>query len=187
MNIGAAMKKTTACFTGPRPEKLMTHWNESNPEIQRIKHQLFQTITELVTQKGYRLFLCGMARGIDLIAAETVLSVKAMLSDVALGAVIPYREQRFHQPEPWGKRYLAVLQKCDQVLVLHQTYVPGCLIERNHYMVNNSSHLIAVYNGSPNGGTASTIRYAEKQGIDRTVLHTPLTILRENEPESRFL
>lgn len=187
MNKGAAMKKTTACFTGPRPEKLMTHWNESNPEIQRIKHQLFQTITELVTQKGYRLFLCGMARGIDLIAAETVLSVKAMLSDVTLGAVIPYWEQRFHQPEPWRKRYHAVLQKCDQVLVLHQTYVPGCLIERNHYMVDNSSHLIAVYNGNPNGGTASTIRYAEKQGINRTILHTPLTVLRGNEPGNRSL
>jgi uncharacterized phage-like protein YoqJ len=185
MNKGVAMKKTTACFTGPRPEKLMTHWNENSPEIQRIKHQLFATITELVTQKGYRLFLCGMARGIDLIAAETVLSVKTILPDSALAAVIPYWEQRFHQPEPWRERYQAVLQQCDQVLVLHQTYVPGCLIERNHYMVDNSSHLIAVYNGNPNGGTASTIRYAEKKGIDRTIIYTPLTVLAESEPCNR--
>ena len=175
------MKELTACFTGPRPEKLMNPWNEKNPEIQRIKQQLFQTITNLVTQNGYRLFLCGMARGIDLIAAEAVLSVKAMLSDVALGAVIPYWGQRL-QPEPWGKRYHDILLKCNQVLVLHQAYVPGCLIERNHYMVDHSSHLIAVYNGNPKGGTAATIRYAEKQGGDKTILYTPLTILRKNEP-----
>lgn len=170
------MKDTTACFTGPRPEKLMAHWNENAPEIQWIKAQLFQTITALATQDGYRLFLCGMARGIDLIAAETVLSVKTILSDIALGAVIPYREQRFHQPEPWRTRYDAVLRKCDQVLVLHETYVSYCFMERNHYMVDHSSHLIAVDNGNSKGGTAATIRYAQKQKIACTVLHTSLTV-----------
>ena len=43
--------------------------------------------------------------------------------------------------------------------------------ERNDYMLNNSSLLIALYNGS-NGGTKYTITKANKLGI-RTIIITP--------------
>ena len=38
------------------------------------------------------------------------------------------------------------------------------MLERNRYMVNNSSLLIALFNGKP-GGTKSTIEYAKKQNL----------------------
>lgn len=170
------MRSTTACFTGPRPEKLMRLWDERDPEIIRIKNELFRTVFELATISGYRLFLTGMARGIDIIAAEAVLSVQKVLTWVELAAVIPYRNQRVQQPEFWGRRYDAILEKSGQILILQEEFSPNCLIDRNHYMIDHSSHLIAVSNGSQRGGTAATIRYAKKQQVQTTVIRTGLSV-----------
>lgn len=166
------MKAETACFTGPRPEKLMLRWDESHPELLRIKNELFKTVIQLATLEGYRLFFTGMARGIDLIAAEAVLTAKKTITDIELAAAIPYRQQRLHQSVYWQRRYDSILQKCDQVLILQENYTPFCFAQRNRYMVNQSSHLIAVYNGLSEGGTASTIRYAKKQGLNCTLIQT---------------
>lgn len=37
------------------------------------------------------------------------------------------------------------------------------------YMVDHATHLLAVYDGQP-GGTASTIRYARKKGLEITII-----------------
>ena len=39
------------------------------------------------------------------------------------------------------------------------------MLRRNRYMVDRSSLLIAVYDGTPSG-TAATVRRAEQQGIE---------------------
>lgn len=36
-------------------------------------------------------------------------------------------------------------------------------------MVDHATHLLAVYDGQP-GGTASTIRYARKKGLEITII-----------------
>lgn len=38
---------------------------------------------------------------------------------------------------------------------------------RNHYMVDHSQRVIAVYDGRSGGGTAATIRYARPDGRPR--------------------
>ena len=61
-------KKHCCCFTGHRPEKL--HLPE--PETKRLlKKAIMQAVMD-----GYTVFLSGMARGIDIWAAETVLELK---------------------------------------------------------------------------------------------------------------
>lgn len=44
-----------------------------------------------------------------------------------------------------------------------------CIFERNRFMVNNSSLLIALFSGK-NGGTKSTIEYAKKQGLNIVII-----------------
>ena len=41
-------------------------------------------------------------------------------------------------------------------------YYSGCMLERNHRLVEAAGLLLAVYNGEQRGGTAATIRYARK-------------------------
>lgn len=165
------MKYRTACFSGPRPEKLMDEWDECNPELIRIKQQIQAKVINAAVD-GYRTFMTGMARGIDIIAAEVVLELKQVLSDISLVAVIPYHEQRFQQGG-WESRYERVLEGANEVIELSEHYYKGCLTQRNHYMVEHSSRLIAIINGS-RGGTMSTFRYAQKYGIETDLIATTL-------------
>ena len=43
-------------------------------------------------------------------------------------------------------------------------YSGGCFPGRNRYMVDESRFLLAVWDGRPGGGTASTVAYARTRG-----------------------
>ena len=63
----------TCCFTGHRPEKLPWGDQESHPHCVALKESMAAQLEEMY-QKGYRHFLCGMARGADFYFAEAVLA-----------------------------------------------------------------------------------------------------------------
>jgi hypothetical protein len=44
------------------------------------------------------------------------------------------------------------------------------MMRRNRYMVDHSSHMIAMYNGMPKGGTAQTVQYARRQSVETDIL-----------------
>ena len=45
-----------------------------------------------------------------------------------------------------------------------QLYDRKCMLERNQRLVDSAGILLAVYNGEKRGGTAATVRYAQKAG-----------------------
>lgn len=47
-------------------------------------------------------------------------------------------------------------------------YHDGCMLERNRYLVDHTACLLAVYNGERRGGTAMTVRYAQK--LEREII-----------------
>lgn len=61
-------RKHLCCFTGHRPEKL------GAPE-EKIKAALKKEIRTAVSE-GYSVFISGMARGVDVWAAELVLELR---------------------------------------------------------------------------------------------------------------
>ena len=85
--------------------------------------------------------------------------------DVTLEAAIPCGTQ----PDRWTRaqreRYNRLLDRCSKVNVLQINYSPDCMMQRNQYMVDNSSLLLACFDGRP-GGTMSTILYAQRQGLN---------------------
>lgn len=74
----------TAAFTGHRFIRYK--------DRQQLKTNLERAITGCY-HSGIRHFLCGMAAGFDMLAAETLLAMKADYSDIRLTAVIPFRGQ----------------------------------------------------------------------------------------------
>ena len=64
------------CFTGHRPEKLTQTEEE-------VKSWLTDKVREAI-RDGYTTFFSGMARGVDLWAAECILSVKKKLSAISV-------------------------------------------------------------------------------------------------------
>ncbi len=125
---------------------------------------------ENAIQRGYKTFLCGMALGFDMICAETVLELKKQYSDIKLIGALPCGTQDIKWQEKDRERYRSLLNKLDGIRCIYDEYVGAeCMLERNYYMVNNSSLIIALFNGQ-SGGTKSTIDYARKQGLEIVII-----------------
>jgi len=150
------LRKYRCCFTGHRPEKL------HKPEEQ-IKKDLEVAILQAVDD-GFVTFISGMARGVDIWAAEIVLRLRESNPAIHLVAASPYRGFESRWSADWQSRYNAILQQADLVRFVCPGYSRDCFQRRNEWMVDRSSRVIAVYNGEP-GGTRNTIEYALQHHI----------------------
>ena len=159
----------TCCFTGHRPEKLPWGNQESHPHCVALKESMAAQLEEMY-QKGYRHFLCGMARGADFYFAEAVLALKERRPDVLLECARPCESQADRWPEEERARYQSILDRCDYETLVQHRYDRFCMMRRNRYMVDRSARLLAVYDGEPKGGTAQTLAYALRKGLHVTIL-----------------
>lgn len=149
-------KEESAAFTGHRFVK----YDKRQAVMQKIKDSVYR-----LHSKGTKNFICGMAMGFDLMAAEGVLAMKAVYSDIHLTAVVPFKGQDFAFTESEKRRYKDLLKRADEVIVLSEKYYKGCLLRRNDFMLEHSSTVIAYYDGGYKGGTFYTCRMAQKGGI----------------------
>lgn len=176
----------TCCYTGHRPKKFTFQYNERHPDCLKIKN-LIERETEKAIQKGYDYFISGMAIGVDIWAAETVLKLKEKYPHIQLEAAIPCANQERTWPTSSQQRYQNILTQADVVhYVSQEAYQPYLMIERDKYMVNKSSLLIAVFDGSK-GGTKHTFDYAVKKGIEIVRIDpTSLSVsyMQRKEPEN---
>lgn len=157
------IKEKTACFTGHRPEKL-PDIGEDNPRRDRvIKSILYKEIND-AANRGFDTFITGMQRGIDLWAGEMVLDLAAK-RPLHIVAVLPHRDmgRNFKCNDKWI--FGRIMKNADRIVVISENYTRCCMSERNRFMVNNSSLLIAAV-ADEKSGTGQTIRYAEKKGLE---------------------
>lgn len=99
------MKDKTCCFTGHRPEKLKR--NET-----QVKEALEMAI-EAAVSRGFTHFISGMARGVDLWAAQLVLELKKQNPDVKLLCAVPYENFEKRWSPAWRQCYHDVLATAD--------------------------------------------------------------------------
>lgn len=163
-------RTTTCCFTGHRPDRLPWGTDEGDPRCLRLKARLDRAVHGAYG-RGMRHFICGMARGSDLYFAESVLALRALHPEVTLEAARPYERQASAWPHEEQARYEAILDQCNYESLIQHHYDRGCLQRRNRYMVDHACLVLSVYDGSPRGGTAQTLLYALRQGVETQILH----------------
>lgn len=161
--------KTTCCFTGHRPEKLPGNGNVTESmALRRILSVLRLAIEEAVNE-GYKTFVSGMAPGIDLWSATFIRDLKVKNPEINLVCVLPCKDQK---KSLYGENlydYNLILDSASQVICLNEKYTSFCMRERNQFMVDHSSKIIAVVNNY-RSGTGMTINMAKKKGIDIRVI-----------------
>lgn len=157
------IKEKTACFTGHRPEKLPDIGAENDKRDRIIKSMLYKEIYD-AANCGFDTFITGMQRGIDLWAGEMVLDLAAS-RPLHIIAVLPYRDmgKNFKCADKWI--FGRIMKNADKVVVISEKYTRSCMSERNRFMVDNSSLLIAAV-ADEKSGTGQTIRYGEKKGLE---------------------
>lgn len=143
-------------FTGYRPEKITLIGTYEETE-NHISDSVKKSVCSLYDQ-GYRIFMSGMARGFDLIAARAVIELKKELDEIALFAVLPFAGR--------GKdrEVKDITRHVDKVICVSYGYHDGCFMQRNDYLIDNASVVICYYNGH-SGGTAYTVKRAIKKGL----------------------
>lgn len=155
-------------FTGYRPEKLPFS-GENDPMCVDLKNRLSNQIRKLAAD-GADEFFTGMARGVDMWAAEAVLALKADHPHIHLNALIPCPDQTKGWSARDTARYQAVLEACDRSQVISPRYTNGCMQRRNRALVDSCDVLIAVYDGK-SGGTGYTVNYARIK--DKKIIMIP--------------
>ena len=144
------------CFTGHRPEKLT---RDEKSVMKDLEKEIRKAVSD-----GLNVFITGMARGVDIWAAQIVLKLRDEGCNVRLICTCPYEGFERSWSQEWQKAYREILTVADFVKYVCNGYGPACFQIRNEWMVNHSARVIAVYNGE-NGGTKNTMDYAMKVGV----------------------
>ena len=134
-------------FTGHRPKSFPWKYDETAYDCVLLKETLAEQI-KLLAERGVTEFLSGMAQGVDLWAAEIVLELKKKNPALRLHCVLPCEGQERKWPASEQERYHSILQQADEVIYVNREYTTDCMLTRNRYLVEHSSVLLAVYNGS---------------------------------------
>ncbi len=150
------LRDHSCCFTGHRLEKL----SRSEKEITA----LLETAIRAAVKDGFVTFISGMARGVDIWAAEIVLRLREEGTPLHLVCASPFEGFEMSWSADWQKRYRRVLAAADLKKFICTAYSRTCFQLRNEWMVQHSARVIAVFNGE-RGGTKNTIDYAAKQGV----------------------
>lgn len=123
--------------------------------------ELKENIISLI-EEGYDTFLCGMAVGFDLLAAETVLDMKRKY-DIKLKAYVPCLEQSRSFTIEQKEKYYFILKRCDEVQIISDKYSAYCMHKRNRKMVDDCDVLLC-HLRKKSGGTRYTFNYARECG-----------------------
>lgn len=164
------MELKSCAFTGHRPGKFPWGYNEADVRCVALKKALDGEIAKLV-DTGYTEFFSGMAEGTDAWAAMAVLALKKENPALRLHCILPCEGQADGWSVSARERYFSTLEQADEVVYVCRKYSKGCMLERNRYLVDHAACLIAVYNGEWRGGTAMTVRYAQKLGRKIIILN----------------
>ena len=149
-------------FTGHRPTKFPWKYDEQDKRCIELKAVLIEQIEKLAAS-DVTDFYSGMALGVDTWAAMAVLALKKENPALKLHCVLPCEGQADQWSAPARELYFSILDQADEVVYVSREYSEDCMLERNRYLVDHTTCLLAVYNGERQGGTAMTVRCAQRK------------------------
>ena len=140
-----------------------------------LKAVLEDQIAALV-KAGFTQFLSGMAEATDTWCALSVLSLREKNPAIKLHCILPCKEQADKWSASSRDLYHSILERADSIVYVSSQYYDGCMIDRNHRLVESAGLLLAVFNGVRRSGTGATVNYARKLGREIIVID-PITRL----------
>lgn len=157
------MGQLIVAFTGHRPNKLSKR-GYGDTVVEDFIQEALEDLLGWVKPNGA---ITGMAQGVDQIAARACIKLR-----IPFTAAVPFRGQESIWPPAAQAKYHQLLKQAEKVIYTDETYkgvdrsISNLMQHRNEYLVDQSSLLIGVWDGS-SGGTANCIRYA--QIMDRLI------------------
>ena len=129
---------------------------------QNYRREMERLIMMAVNQ-GVKHFFCGMALGIDQLAAEVLIYHKLKWT-----AVLPCTDQHAKWKPRQQSHYRKLLTEATKIVCLYPKYSEGVMQARNLWMIKRSDICLAVFSGDPHGhggGTATTFNMAKRHNL----------------------
>ena len=157
---GMTREEQTCCLTG--------HRVILPGEKEKIMVRARNILLRLIREKNVRYFGVGGAVGFDMLAAEYLLDLKAHKEhQLKIISVLPYPGWR--ETEDWTDDLRAreerILQACDKVVYVRPEYEKNVFLLRDRKLVDGSAWCVS-YCNRPCTGTAYTVKYALKRGLE---------------------
>ncbi len=143
------------CFTGHR-DILPEHGDSMNLVLDAVIDRLIA--------RGVRTFRAGGAIGFDTVAALRIIEKKKKAPSLRLCLFLPCKDQSRLWNGFSKEVYEFILKNSDEVIYTAETFFRGCMQKRDRALVDGSQLCVA-YCLRDSGGTAYTVRYAEKKGV----------------------
>lgn len=137
-----------AC-TGHRPNKLFGGYSEYTFNI------LVEFAAQELLEENADVVISGMALGWDQAVAQASLNL-----NIKLICAIPFRGQELRWPSESVEKYNTILKSSYDIKIISSTFSINSYQNRNIWMVDNCTSLLALWNGT-NGGTNNCIKYAK--------------------------
>lgn len=150
------MNEKICCFTGHR---------EIEKELEPYVHEVLLSILSKLTVYGVTIYRAGGARGFDTLAAIDVLKLRRETPTIKLRLCLPCPDQASGWSYADQKLYRQILDHSNGYTYAEPSYNAGCMHKRNRQLVDGADFCIAYYNGRSGGGTAYTVKYAERLGV----------------------
>jgi uncharacterized phage-like protein YoqJ len=147
--------------TGHRPQSIQASWSEYPELLKEMTAVAYATLKKLNPDK----VITGMALGWD-----TAIAIAAVKLKIPFEAAVPFTEHANNWNKPSIKLKEHLLSKADLVTIVTEsnnpTYFQICKMmeDRNKYMVDKSTILLALWDGKTKGGTTNCMTYAKKKG-----------------------
>lgn len=150
------------CFTGHRPNRLTGIYDITDKRY-TILIDTITNISEEYIKNGIDTFYTGCADGTDILAFYTIHKLKSKYPNIKNKICVPFKNHTINGLNL--KWYKMMYKLADEIIYVDQIYKSDNIYQaldfRNHYMVDNSDYIIAVWDGVKNGGTYNCIKYAK--------------------------
>lgn len=153
-------------LTGHRPERL--GYPELDFETSTEWRNVIDWLKEKILELGITDAYCGMATGCDIAYGIAVMELnneawvyKIDRPKIKLHCILPCKN--YNNKISWHR---ILKEAADEWVELSEEFYRGCDNVRDQYMVDHSDKLFAIWDGIESGGVWSTIRKAQKKGLD---------------------
>ena len=119
----------SVAFTGHRPQKLPFGFDETDPRCVDFKRRLCNSI-EMMILEGYTHFISGGALGMDMYAAEAVLTLREQYPEITLEIAIPHDGQTAKWPQSLRDRAESIREEADVITWIAHEYTKHSLFDR---------------------------------------------------------
>lgn len=156
-------------FTGHRPQRLGGYGDD-------VTARLSQFVEGWLTANRPKKAISGMAQGWDMAVADACIRL-----NIPFIAALPFKDQDKVWPAQSRTHYREVLAAADETYIVSPgPYAVWKMHQRNRWMVDRCDRLISLWDGTPEGGTAKCVEYANLIGRPVTNLWTEYLTFVDN-------